>query len=106
MMEFTQQNETARRVALHYAERLDNVLAKSVLTGDRTIDILSDAVEFTNFFWTMTDLAVEDHENDIKVIGGVNLEFWMEKLMNIFIGYLKESGFYRAWVDESNRLNS
>lgn len=105
MMEFTQQNETARRVALHYAERLDNVLATSVLTGGRTIDSFSDAVEFTNFFWTLTDLAVEDHENDIEVIGGGDLEFLMEKLMNIFIGYLKESGFYQAWVDESNRLN-
>jgi len=106
MIEFTPQYEKAKEIALHYAEQLNNNFIIDVLEGIKNITSSYEAVEFTKFFWDMTDLAAEDHKNDIEVAGVSDLEFWMEKLMNIFIGHLKKIGFYQSWVDESNKINS
>ncbi len=53
----------------------------------------------------MSDLALEDYQNDIQLEGGVDLDHWLEKIMNIFIGYLKKLSFQQQWIDESNRIN-
>lgn len=105
MMEFNEYNQSAKKVALHYAKKLNSKYAEDVLKGERDINCKEDAKLLTQFFWSMSDEAAEDHLNDVEVEGGVDLEFWLEKLMNIFIGYMNKMGFNQCWVDESNRIN-
>jgi hypothetical protein len=105
MMNFTEINKPAKHVALHYAQKLDNIFAADVIAGKKEISNKEEAVELTNFFWKMTDESVKDYENNVEVAGVKDLEHWMEKLMNIIIGYLTCCGFKDEWTRESNRIN-
>ncbi len=105
MMNFTQTNKPAMCIALHYAQKLDNTFVADVITGKKEISSKEDAIAFTAFFWEMTDESVKDYENGVEIAGVSDLEHWMEKLMNITIGYLTRCGFKGEWVKESNRIN-
>ena len=105
MLNFTDKNMSAKEMALHYANKLKHNLAIETIHGNKDITTKEEAIELTDFFWSMTDEAVKDEQNNIEVVGVNNLQFWMEKLMNIFIGYLSRCGFKDEWVRESNRIN-
>ncbi len=105
LINFDTFNNTAQNVALHYSKKLECVLAEQVILGEKDITTAEEAKTFTEFFWQMSDLDAEDYQNDIQVKGGVGLEYWLEKIMNLFIGYLKKLGFQQQWIDESNRIN-
>ena len=106
MMTFNDRDTEARDLAMHYASQLNNELAREVLSGKKNISNSEEAIAFTQFFWEMTDLAVQDYEDNIEINGILDFEHWMEKLMNIFIGYLKKSGFSQQWKEVSDRINS
>lgn len=105
-MNFTETNKPAMEVALHYAKKLDNTFAADVIAGKKEISSKEEAIAFTAFFWEMTDESVKDYEEGIEVAGVTDLEHWMEKLMNITIGYMSRCGFKYEWTQESNRINS
>jgi hypothetical protein len=105
MMNFTETNKPAKDVALHYAKKLNNSFVADVINSKKEITNKEDAIAFTNFFWKMTDESVDDYENNIEIAGVTDLEHWMEKLMNITIGYLTRCGFKEEWIEESNRIN-
>jgi len=105
MMNFTEVNVPAKKIALHYAQRLNNQLAINVIEGRSEILSKDEAIKFTAFFWEMVDESVEDDKNNIEVVGVTDLEHWMEKLMNIIIGYMNRSGYKEEWTRESNRIN-
>ncbi|MGL6161809.1 hypothetical protein [Microbulbifer sp.] len=105
MMKFSDHLKPAQEVALHYANKLKNSLAARVLAGEKDISTVDEAVELTRFFWEMTDCAVDDQKGGVEVAGTSDLEHWMERLMNVFIGYFKDMGFQQQWIEESNRIN-
>ena len=105
MITFTEINQPAKLLGLHYAKQLKNEFAEEVIKGDKDVSSKEEAIEFTNFFWQMTDQAVIDQENENQVAGIHDLEFWMEKLMNITIGYLSSCGYKDQWTIETNRIN-
>jgi len=105
MMNFTETTLPAKNLALHYAEKLNNQLAINIIQGKSDLKNSDEAIQFTAFFWAMTDESVEDYENNIEISGVTDLQHWMEKLMNITIGYMKSCGFKEEWTRESNRIN-
>ena len=105
MINFTETNMPAKNIALHYAKKLNNQLALNVFKGNSDIASKEEAIEFAEFFWTMTDESVEDYEKGIEVAGETDLVHWMEKLMNITIGYMNSCGYKEQWTTESNRIN-
>jgi len=105
MMNFTETNMPAKNVALHYAEKLNNQPAISIFQGKSDLKTSNEAIEFTAFFWAMTDESVEGYENNIEITGVTDLGRWMEKLMNISIGYMNSCGFKEEWTSESSRIN-
>lgn len=105
MIDFTETNMPAKKVALHYAQKLNNQLVINILQGEGNLKTSDEAKEFTAFFWAMTDESVEDYENNIEIAGVTDLDHWMEKLMNITIGYMKSCGYNEEWTKESNRIN-
>lgn len=55
MINFTETNMPAKNIALHYAKKLNNQLALNVFKGNSDIASKEEAIEFAEFFWTMTD---------------------------------------------------
>lgn len=106
MMNFDQHLFPAKAIALHYAEKLESPLAQVIIRADRNLASKDEAVELTHFFWEMVDCAVDDQQDDKTIAGETDMEYWMEKLMNVFIGYCKENGYEPQWADESNQINS
>lgn len=106
MINFSENNSAAKKVAIYYAKKLSNSHMESLILGESDIASEEDAIALTRFFWAMSDLAAEDYENDVEVEGGIDLERSLEKIMNIFIGYLRKIGFFQQWVDESNKINN
>ena len=53
----------------------------------------------------MIDQAVDDQDEGIDIEGVSDLQFWMEKRMNIVMGYLKRIGMYHVWNDVSDEVN-
>ncbi|VAW67464.1 hypothetical protein MNBD_GAMMA10-21, partial [hydrothermal vent metagenome] len=51
----------------------------------------------SRFFWEMLDASAYDQENANIIAGEVNLQYWIERLMNIMGGYLKQSGYEAEW---------
>ena len=105
MINFTDINMRAKDIALYYANKMENELAIKLFSGYQEITTREEAIQITDFFWNMVDEASEDQENNIQIAGTYDLEFWMEKLMNITIGYFTRCGFKDVWTDESNRIN-
>ena len=104
MIDFHDQGE-ALELTKYYAEKLDSQLALEIINNNRDISNIEEARELTRFFWAMADLAAEDYEQGADIASSYDLERWMEKLMNIFIGYMKKFGFFQIWTDESNDIN-
>ncbi|WP_020406413.1 hypothetical protein [Hahella ganghwensis] len=106
MMKFSVHQQTAKTLAIHYATKAENALAAAVYSGQKDVQNVEEARALTEFFWSMSDDAAEDHAEDTEISQQYDLELWMEKLMNITIGYLTSTGYGDVWKDESNRINS
>lgn len=105
MLEFMDYEAGAQVVAVHYAITLKNEFAYAVLTQKAEISSKKDAEALTRFYWEMVDQAVDDQENGTDIQGVSDLQFWMEKLLNIIMGYLKSIGMADVWNDVSDEVN-
>ncbi len=54
-------------------------------------------------FWKMVDASIEDEENKTKLPWVEGAEFWNEKLMYSFSGYLERSGYESEWDEVSDK---
>ncbi|MDH5182042.1 MAG: hypothetical protein OEY07_20455 [Gammaproteobacteria bacterium] len=105
MMKFSETNLHAKGVAVQYAAKLGNDLAKRVCQAESEVTCKEEAIELIEFYWSMVDEAADDQENNIEIAGVTDLNFGMERLMNISIGYLAKCGYKSEWTDEYNRIN-
>ena len=106
MINFTEANAPARKIAIYYSEKLNDGLAYELFENGVDISSEEQATDLVRFFWKMADEAVQEQENNTGLATEYDLEFWMEKLMNIVIGYFSRQGYKEVWVRESNRINS
>ncbi|WP_444940776.1 hypothetical protein ACJJI3_20510 [Microbulbifer sp. ZKSA004] len=106
MIEFSEHETTIKGVVLYYSRKLENQFAEDLVLGVNDITSANEARKLTQFFWDMADQAAEDYQADEELEFEVDLESCMERLMNIFIGYTKRTGFNQQWIEESNRINS
>lgn len=105
MIRTTKDAQPALDIAIHYAQQLKSNLAIQVFQGHKDVLTKEEATELTTFFWNMTDAAVTDQEKNLEIAGVYDLQHWLEKLMNITIGYLSSRGFKEEWTKTSNQLN-
>lgn len=56
-----------------------------------------EAVALSEFFLRMVDLSIEDEKKNVELPWKENAEFWNEKLMNSFSGYLEKIGYENEW---------
>ena len=105
MIEFTEHNLTAQKLALHYARKLSDDFAISVFSLSNDVTTPTEAEKITRFYWSMINLAVDDQENEKEIEGVVDLEYWMEKLLNLVMGYLNNVGLGEYWAKVSDEMN-
>jgi len=105
MINTTKDLQPAIALALHYAQQLNSNLATQVFQCSKEILTIEDATELTMFFWNMTDEAIADQDNNLEIAGVYDLEHWLEKLMNLTIGYLSRRGFKDEWNKTTSQLH-
>ena len=105
MISFSENDLYAKKLAIHYAKVLGNNYAEKILILSADITTPEDAEQITRFYWAMVDLAVKDQQQGKEIEGIVDLEHWMEKLLNIIMGYLNRVGLGEYWSKISNEIN-
>ena len=88
--------------ARHYANKLEDSDVDKVLTSGE-VKNRNEALCLSTFFWKMVDASIEDEENKTKLRWIEDAEFWNEKLMYSFSGYLERSGYEREWGEVSDK---
>lgn len=87
--------------AKHYAEKLNDELTLSILnTGE--VKNSPEARHLSMFFWKMVDRSIEDRNNKVLLPWPEGGEFWSEKLLYSFSGYLERAGFEDEWEEISD----
>ena len=84
-------------VAKHYAEEFNNRVVLEILSQPRGVQNKDEATILSLFFWQLLDATARDRENGRIVLEEVNLQYWVERLMNIVGGYLKKNGYEAEW---------
>lgn len=105
MLNFSNEDHLAQVIGLHYAVQLNNSYAQQVFGLKAYIKTPAEAEAITLFFWSMVDCAVEDEEQGKEIEGTVDLQLWMERLMNILMGYINRIGFGDVWAKTSDAAN-
>ncbi|MGI9279208.1 MAG: hypothetical protein ACR2PX_06210 [Endozoicomonas sp.] len=104
MLDFTGSDKKAQDIMIHYANELKNELALKLAKGDLSISRKDQAEDISLFFWKMFDKSAEDKEKKIIILGESDLQFWMERLMNIISGHLANNGFEQEWEKISDHV--
>ena len=105
-MQFSESDLAAKRIALHYANSIDNHKVKAIINGDMSVESRTEAELLTCFYWAMVEQAVDDQEHDISIGGVRDLQFWMERIRDIFSGYLQSVNMGRVWLSLTDAILS
>jgi len=104
MLDFSGNDEKAKLVATHYATQFNNSTVLEILNQPRGVQNKNEAIILSNFFWGMLDASALDKENGKVVLDETDLQFWIERLMNIIGGYLKQNGYEAEWGKVSDEV--
>lgn len=97
MLEFNESTQKAKILAVHYAIQVGDPVLISFMSCETDIQSADQAKSIIAGFRQMTDLAVEDHHNNVTFEGIADIEFWMYKLFNKVYGYVVKNGFAEIW---------
>ena len=83
-------------IATYYANKLnDNTVLEILKRGD--VKNADEAICLSEFFWKMVDLSIDDEKLNVDLPWMEGAEFWNEKIMNSFSGYLERAGYEKEW---------
>lgn len=99
MLEFNENTENAKILAVHYASILKDEQLVKFFGGEIELKNQDEAKQAIRGFWKITDLAIEDNNNDVSVQGVCDIEFWMHKLFNKVYGYMIKNGYGDLWEE-------
>lgn len=102
MLDFSGGDEKAKQVMLHYASELRDSYIEDILTNNVNVKDSNDARKLAVFYWKMLDKSAEDKELGKVVLGESDLQYWMERLLNIVSGYLEGMGYGKEWEQASD----
>lgn len=102
MLDFGDGDEKAKQVMLHYAEKLSNDYVYNIVNSNGNVKNQEEARKLAVFYWQMLDKSAEDRESGEIILGEKNLQYWMERLLNIVSGYLERSGYEKEWEKASD----
>lgn len=104
MLDFSGKDQKAQQVCLHYAKQLraDNLL--DIIECSAPVASKEEAMALSRFFWQMLEAAAGDRDKGVEVLGESDLQYWMERSMNIISGYLESIGYDEAWDQVSDEF--
>ncbi len=105
MLNYSDSDLPAKNIAIFYAEKINSQIAKEFFDGQKSLVNKEEALEIAKVFWKITDLASTDHLNNISILDGVDVEFWMHKLFNKVYGYYERNGFKEQWKIAEEELS-
>ena len=94
--------EEEREIATHYANKLNDYTTIEILTRGE-VNNSDEATCLSEFFWKMVDLSIDDETSGKELPWVAGTEFWNEKIMNSFSGYLERVGYEKEWDDVSDK---
>lgn len=94
--------EEELQYATYYANKLKETKILELLEQGKVTNS-SEATDLSEFFWKMVDASIEDEKQDIHLPWKEGAEFWNEKIMNTFSGYLEKVGYEKEWDDVFDR---
>jgi hypothetical protein len=97
MLDFSGGDEKAELVLLHYAKQFNDEFIIQLVERKADIQNRNEAICLAKFYWKILDSSAQDHENRVVVMGESDLQFWMERLLNIIGGYLSKIGYSHDW---------
>lgn len=97
MLEFNENSYNSKILAIHYANEVGGKLLISFMSGKIGLRSEKEALEVTEGFWEMTNLAIQDNENGKNPQEISDIEFWMHKLFNKVGGYMAQNGYKEIW---------
>lgn len=104
MLDFSGRDEKAKSVCLHYANKLGSEDLIDILAAKAPVTNKEQALRLSRFFWKMVDASIKDRDNGVEVLGESDLQFWMERNMNIISGYLCSIGYEEQWEGASDEV--
>ncbi|WP_020404991.1 hypothetical protein [Hahella ganghwensis] len=99
MIVFTEEQTTAKTLAIHYAKKMNDTFFLNFVLSRADITSEEDAVKISDSFWALADMATEDYHNNIQIEGINDAEFWTLKLFNVVMGYITECGYDDTWLN-------
>lgn len=97
MLEYNENTQNSKILALYYANRVGGDLLVEFMGGRVDLSSKEQAASVVDGFWQMTDLAINDNHEGKQVEGITDIEFWMHKLFNKVNGYMTKNGFKDVW---------
>lgn len=97
MLNFSGRDQKAQDVCLYYVDKLGAETLKDILQSNAPVTSKDEALQLSKFFWKMLDASIADRDNGVEVLGETDLQFWMERSMNIISGYLSKIGYEEEW---------
>jgi hypothetical protein len=94
--------EEELQFAKYYAEKMNDKAVLEILKKG-SVSNSNEAKKLSEFFWNMVDSSIEDHLNRINLPWQESSEYWNEKLMYSFSGYLEKAGFENEWDEISDK---
>ena len=97
MLDFSGKDQKAQQVCLHYAKQFGAENLIGIIHGKDSVGSKDEAIELSRFFWKMLEAAADDRDQGTEVLGETDLQYWMERSMNIISGYLDRIGYEDEW---------
>ena len=90
--------------ALYFADLLHDELARKIIEAGMVANS-AEATYLSQFFWRMIDASIvfEKEEKTLPFEG--SSEYWCEKLVYSFGGYLENAGYETEWMAEPGKAN-
>ena len=104
MLDFSGSDEKAKVVMLHYAKQLKNSYIENLVTKEEDVSNIDEAKKLSIFYWQMLDSSALDKVEGNIVLGESDLQYWMERLLNIISGYLSTRGYESVWDEVSDSM--
>jgi hypothetical protein len=104
MLDFSGKDQKAKQVCLHYANLLETHDLIGIIQNTASVTSKEQAIELSRLFWKMLEAAAADRDNGAEVLGEVDLQYWMERSMNIISGYLDRIGYGDEWEQVSDEV--
>ncbi|MEN0037916.1 MAG: hypothetical protein AAGC78_12660 [Cellvibrio sp.] len=104
MLEFSEKDQKAKWICLHYATLLSGEYLIDIIEGKAPVNTKEQALALSRFFWKMLEASANDQNKKIMVQGDIDLQYWMGRSMNIISTYLSSIGYKEEWeqvFDES-----